>query len=351
MSKKLKFFSCLAAAALIFSACSGKSSGDLKSMEQIHEEEGLPVVTREMRPSTFTTFLKYPAAFMARSESTAKAELSDVVRTIRAKLGDQVKKDGVVITFSLDNPNYQQAKSSYANAEVTYRRTQRLFASNGVSRQNLDNAKTQYEVAKATLKAMDDAINVKAPIGGIITRLDVRVTENVQSGTVLFTVSNLDRVEARIWVSAKDIGFVKDGMPVMTEWLGETITGKVSQVNMIMDTEKKAFLVLAEFRNTGRLLTSGLNLDTTLETYRNDAALYIHRKELVTENGVPCVYVFVNDTAQRREVTIGKSQGLLLEITQGLNPGDLLISEGSQMVEDGARVYSVGALAGSTLVN
>jgi RND family efflux transporter MFP subunit len=260
-------------AALILSACSKKTSGDQKSMEQIHQEEGLPVVTREMRPSAFTTFLKYPAALMARSESTAKAGLSDVVRTIHAKLGDQVKKDEVIITFSLDNPSFQQAKANYANAEASYKRNQSLFASNGVSKQNLDNAQTQYEVAKANLKAMDDSINVKAPISGIITRLDVRVTENVQSGTVLFTVSNLERVEARIWVSAKDIGFVKDGMPVMTEWLGETVTGEVSQVNMIMDTEKKAFLVLAEFRNTGRLLTIGLNLDATLETYKNDAAL------------------------------------------------------------------------------
>jgi RND family efflux transporter MFP subunit len=347
MSKKLALLVCFMAAAIIFSACSKKTQDDLKSMEQIHQEEGLPVVTREMRPSTFTTFLKYPAAFMARSESTAKADLSDVVRAIHAKLGDSVQKDEVIISFSQDNPGYQQAKANYANAEANYKRTQSLFASNGVSQQNLDNARTQYEVARANFKAMDDAINVKAPIGGIITRLDVRATENVQSGTVLFTVSNLERIEARIWVSAKDVGLIKDGMPVMTEWLGRTITGEISQVNMIMDTEKKAFLILAEFRNTERLLTSGMNLDATLETYRNEEALFIHRKELVTENGVPCVYVCVNDTAQRREVTLGKSQGLFLEITQGLNPGDILISEGSQLVEDGNKVYSVAPTAGS----
>lgn len=347
MYKKLILFVCEASFVFILTACSEKAQGDLKSMEQIHQEEGLPVVTREMRPSVFRTFLKYPASFMARSESTAKAGLSDVVRVIHAKLGDTVRKDDVVISFSLDNPNYQQTKAGYENAEATYKRTQSLFANNGVSQQNLDNAKTQYEVARANFKAMDDAINVKAPISGVITRLDVRATENVQSGTVLFTISNLERIEARIWVSAKDIILIKDGMPVTTEWLDQTITGEVSQVNMIMDTEKKAFLVLAEFRNADRLLTSGMNLDVSLETYRNDSALFIHRRELVTENGIPCVYVNVNDTAQRREVTIGKSQGLLLEITQGLNPGDLLISEGSQLVEDGSKVYTVAPTAGS----
>jgi RND family efflux transporter MFP subunit len=349
MSRKF-FCVCLAALSLIFSACSKETAGNMKSMEQIHEEEGLPVVTREMKPSPFTTFLKYPASFMARSESTAKAGISEVVRTVHVRLGDAVGKDDVVISLSQDNPNYQQAKANFANAEATYKRTQSLFSSNGVSQQNLDNAKTQYEVARANLKAMDDAVNIKAPISGIITRLDVRATENVQSGTVLFTVSNLDRIEARIWVSAKDIGLIKDGMPVMAEWLGQRVSGEVSQVNMIMDTEKKAFLVMAEFRNTGRLLTSGMNLDVTLETYRNDTALYVHRKELVSENGRPFVYVCENDTAVKRPVTIGKSQGLLLEITQGLNPGDLLISEGSQMVQEGSKVYSVSPLAGSARV-
>jgi RND family efflux transporter MFP subunit len=351
MNRKLAFWVFFAAVVLVFSACSKNTEGDLKSMEQIHEEEGIPVVLREMRPAVFTTFLKYPAAFMARSESTAKADLSDVVRVVHVKLGDTVDKDDVIITFSLDNPNYQQAKASYENAEATYKRTQSLFSSNGVSRQNLDNAKTQYELARANFKAIDDAINVKAPIGGIITRLDVRATENVQSGTVLFTVSNLDRIEARIWVSARDIGFIKDGMPVMTEWLDQTIPGEVIQVNMIMDTEKKAFLVLAEFRNAERLLTSGMSLDATLETYKNEEALYIHRKELVTEDGVSCVYISLNDKAQRRAVTIGRSQGLFLEITQGIAPGDFLISEGSQLVQDGSKVYNVAPLAGSTPAN
>ncbi|MCL1817496.1 MAG: efflux RND transporter periplasmic adaptor subunit [Spirochaetaceae bacterium] len=344
---KTLFFVCLAVFAI--SACS-KKTDEMKSMEQIHQEEGLPVVIREMQPSSFTTFLKYPAAFMARSESTAKAGISDVVRSIHRRLGETVQKDEVVIRLSQDNPGYQQARASFANAEATYKRTQSLFADNGVSQQNLDNARTQYEVARANLKAMDDAINVKAPISGFITRLDVRVTENVQSGAVLFTVSNLETVEARIWVSAKDIGHITDGISVEAEWLGQNIRGKVSQVNMIMDTEKKAFLVMAEFRNTGRLLTSGMNLDVALETYRNDNALYVHRKELVTESGQPCVYVFENDTAVRRPVMPGKTQGLLVEIIQGLNPGELLVSGGSQMVRHGARVYAVAPLAGSVLV-
>ena len=344
MLKKLIAFS--VCAVVLFSACS-KDNTELKSMEQIHQEQGVPVVIREMKPATFSTYLKYPSTLMARSESTAKASISDVVRTIHVKIGDAVKKDQVIISLSQDNPSYQQAKANHSNAQATFRRMETLFASNGVSRQNLDNARTQYEVASAAFKAMDDAINVKAPIDGFITRLDVRVTENVKSDVTLFTVSNLDRVEARIWVSAKDIGLIAPGMTATTEWLGETATGEIIQVNMIMDTEKRAFLVQAEFRNSNRLLTSGLNLDTTLETYRNEKAMFVHRKEMSTEDGAPYVYVVTDGAAERRKVTIGKTQGLFIEIAEGLNPGDLLISEGSQMVSQGSKVFSVAPVSDS----
>jgi multidrug efflux pump subunit AcrA (membrane-fusion protein) len=57
-----------------------------------------------------------------------------------------------------------------------------------------------------------------------------------------------------------------------------------------------------------------------------------------------------NDLAVKRPVTIGRSQGLLLEITSGLNPGDMLISEGSQIVQEGSKVYAAQPVAGTVRV-
>ncbi len=340
-----------AAAALLFGACSrGANKEEFKSMEQIHKENGIPVVVRTMEPGVFASTIKYTASFRARSESTAVADISDVVRSIRIEMGNPVGKDQIVMTFSQDNPSYQQAKANFENAEAAFQRTKNLFENKGISQQAFDNAKTQFDIAKANFKARDDAVNVKAPIDGYITRLDVQVTDHVRSGDSLFTVSNLDTVEARIWVSASEIGLIKTGQPVTAEWIGRTLTGKISQVNMIMDPEKKAFLVLAEFRNPDSILTSGITADVNIQIYRNEKTLVVQRKEVVQEGDDYFAYVVSSSAAEKRKLTIGKTQGLVLEVQGGLVPGDLLISEGSRQVNQGDKIIVVREAAGASAV-
>jgi RND family efflux transporter MFP subunit len=256
-------------------------------------------------------------------------------------MGNPVRKDQIVMTFSQDTPSYQQARANYENARATYERMKNLFENKGISQQAFDNAKTQCDVAKANFKARDDEVNVKAPIEGCITRLDAQVSDRVRSGDRLFTVSNLNTVEARIWVSASEIGLVETGRPVSTEWLGRRFSGKISQVNLIMDPEMKAFLVLAEFDNPEHLLTSGITTDVSIETYRNEKALTVQRKEIIQEDDGPYAYVASSQNAEKRKLTIGRTQGLELEVLAGLELGDLLISEGSRQVRESGKILVV----------
>ena len=337
----------IAAAALSLMVSCGsegtKKSAEAKSMEQIHQAEGVPVKIRELKPEPFTVSLKFPASIRARSESNATASLTDVVRNIYFNVGDYVEKDQVVLTFSKDNPTYQQALSGYENAEATFKRSQNLYDNKGISQQNYDNAKTQYEIARANRKAADDMVNVKAPISGYITHLAVQVTDNRESGNPLFTVSNLELMEAKIWVSASEIGDIQKGQRAEVEWLGKKIEGVVNRVNLIMDAEKKAFQVSAEFRNPKRLLTSGITADVSVETYVKPGAIVVSRKDLVREGDKYFAFVAKDGKAVRRELAIGKGEGFSLEILSGLAPGDQLISEGAHHVSDGAKIQMVPA--------
>ena len=72
-------------------------------MESIQMQQGIPVRARTLAPATFSVYRKYPTTIMARSESTAYARLSDVVRDIKVKVGDRVSRDQIVLSFSRDN--------------------------------------------------------------------------------------------------------------------------------------------------------------------------------------------------------------------------------------------------------
>ncbi len=337
----------IAVVALVMLAFAGCSSGRgdkqaARSMEQIYKDEGIPVSARVLAREPFSAYLKYPATLKARRESAASASVPEVVRQVNARVGDRVHKDDVIVSFSQDNANYQQARAARDTAEATYNRFKTMFESSNISPQDFDNVKVQYAQAKAAFKTMDDIINVKAPIDGYVTRMDVQVSDNVTPGVPLFTVSNLDAIEAKLYVSGDEARMVRTGQAARIDEDGNVLTGTVTQVSLIMDSQRRAFPVTASFRNLGFALTSGLTADVSLEVYRAPA-IVVKEKELVREADTWYAFVVNGDLAQRRALKIGRQDGLRFEVLDGLNAGDKLVTEGAQSLTDGARVRVVAA--------
>jgi membrane fusion protein, multidrug efflux system len=334
--------------ALILSGCSAPPvKTAFKSMEQIQKEEGIPVRTSELRKAVFSAYLKYPATLRARSESTASSMLSDVVREVHFNVGDYVEKDRVVVSFSRDNSAYIQAKASFDNAAASYERNKTLFESKGIAQQTIDNVKTQYEIARSAYASARDSIDVRAPISGYLTRLNVQTTDNVRKDDPLFTVSNLADIEARIWVSPSEIAFVRQNQRAVLDWNGKPMTGKVKQISLIMDSQKKASLVTVSFSNQGTTLTSGMSADVSIETYRNPEALVVDRKTMTKDPGGYAAFVAVDGHAEKRQLTLGREQGFQVEVLKGLNAGEALITEGAQTVSDGSKIRIIPAQSSS----
>jgi membrane fusion protein (multidrug efflux system) len=329
---------------IIFSGCGYKKKNvALQSMEQIHKATGVPVKTQVVKIRKFSTMLKYSATVQARSEAVKYSRVADVVQQVFFKVGDYVRKNQVVVTFPKNNQTtqYYQLKAAYDLAGQTYRRMANLYQEGVVSKQELDNTQTNFEVAKANLNTTEDSLKVKAPLSGYITQLNVKPTDNVNEDGPLFTVSNLDLVEAQLWASSQEAGQIKCGQKVILSWNGRRFAGSISQVGRIMDLNRKAFEVKALFKNIDQILTSGITAEVAIETYTNENAVMIHRKDLVSEGANRYVYIVANGIAVKKEVKLGAEQGVLVEVKFGLKPGDRLIVEGNKMVENQAKVQVV----------
>ena len=334
----------LIAAAL--TGCAAKKSDttiETRSMSQIHAEEGIPVSVAPVKKEYFSVSLQFTAPVTGISESTASASIDDNVDKIFYKVGDFVEKDTVIVKFPYDNPaaNYFQSKAAYENSLDSFKRIEQLYNSKGVSRQDYDNAKTGYDVAKANWDAVNNMVNVKAPISGYITRLDVRESENVESGTVLFTIGNNDRLKARLWVSEKDIAKVRSGMNASAIWEGYEINGKIVQTDLSLNPEKQAFGAIAEFDNSSRKFKSGVTAKINIYVYENSAAFTVNSKYLMESGGERYLYIATGDTAVKREVKIGERSGQTVEIKSGLNTGDLIITEGSRFLAESGKIRIV----------
>jgi RND family efflux transporter MFP subunit len=209
----------------------------------------------------------------------------------------------------------------------------------------------QYELAQTNLKAANDMVYVKAPISGTLTQINVRITENVRPGAALFTVSNSNAFEARLYVGADEIERIQVGARAFIDLSRgrqeeQIIEGRITQVSLIMDSQRQSFPVTVVFDGGNRRLVSGMNVDIAVETYRNEEAIVLARRELIQTETGPAVFV-VDDheaampRAHRVAVQTGEEKGLRLEIIGGLSEGDHIVSEGVQRINEETRLNIV----------
>ncbi len=316
-----------------------------KNMEQIYAEEGVPVAVERIEPGGFTSEKTYNAVLTGLRESSAYAMVDDQIDRIDFSVGDFVDKDAVVLTFPTDNPSakYFQAKVTHENAQATFERMKSYYEVGGLSRQDFENAEAAYKVARADWNSVKQSVLVIAPISGVLTRINVRESENVRAEDELFTVSQVDKFKARIWVSDKEILDFQKGQTAFATWNALILEGRVVQVDLSMNQTRQAFGVVVEFDNPDMDVRCGVTAKVSINTYEDPHAIATERKNVFKDGNSHYIFVVENGTAQKRTVELGKLGELSVEILSGLNAGEALITEGQMHIDDGTKVRLVGS--------
>jgi len=328
--------------ALILTGCGRQERVESQNMEQIYADSGIPVKVMKIVPRKFTQELPFTAVITGLRQANASSLIGGVIEKIQVEVGDQVEKDQVLFEFPEDAPAGQltQAKSAYELAKATYERMQNLFKAGGISQQELESVETQYQVAEANLDAVLQMLKVRAPISGQVTSISVRETDGVQAETVLAVISQTDEMKSRIWVTENEICQIETGQKASFEWNNVILEGKVTSVAMAMDLTRNAFGVDLVFSNQQNLCRSGVVGDIRILTYVNETALIIPRKNVLKDEKGEFVYLMKDNRAVKSYIETGYDNGSF-EILAGVEPGDSIIVEGLNLVNDGVKVKSV----------
>jgi membrane fusion protein (multidrug efflux system) len=332
----------LVSAAVSLSQCGAEAVSN-NSMEQIHREEGVPVKVETVEPGLFEISYSYYALLSGVEESSVYSPLADDVEEVSVRVGDYVTEDQVLLRFPQNTPSarYRQAKVAYDNAKVTFQRVEQLYRSGSVAEQERDNAKAAFDVAAADWFAVRDMVELRAPLEGYVTRINVRESDNVESGDLLMTISQINRMKAKVWASDREILSIRKGQKATAIWNDTRISGEVVQVDMAMDNDRQAFGVVLEFDNPDKILKVGVLAEISIVTYSNPQALTVERKNIMRDGDRFFVYLAKDDQAEQRYVRPGKQEGLDIEIEEGLSRGELLITEGQLLLEPGNRIRIV----------
>lgn len=324
---------------LLLVECTGEKI-ESKNMEQIYLAEGVPVKVKPVKPGNFVTELRYHAILKGKEETSVYAPISDKIDQIKVRVGEAVKKDQILVTFPMDNPqtNYYQAKTSFENAQKSYERMETLYKSGGISQQDLDNARAAYDIAKANWDDVRQGVLVKSPIDGYLTQLNVQPSDNVKTDDLLLTVSQIRQLRAKIWLSEDEVAQVHTGCPVHTVWNGETFSGTVSEVDLALNLDTRAFGAVIILNNPSEKLRCGATVVIIVESYRNPKAVMTEQKNILNDTSGYYVFVAQNEKAVKKYVKTGRRNGLFTEITEGLSDDESLIVEGQLLLEPDKKI-------------
>lgn len=311
-----------------------------RSMEQIHREDGIPVRVDTVRYRTFEKNLSYFGRLSGVKEATKSAIIGGKIERINARVGNRVRANQVIVELDQSSPGFQydQARAAYENAEKTYHRVRALLEAGETAQASFDAAEAQYIVAKRNYEAQRKMLFIDSPFDGTVVDMKVRAGDNVQGDAHLFTVAQLDRMHARLWVTEREVLQMRAGMTATAHFNGKTYTGKLTEISLGADPYKQAFYVDVEFDNPNIELKSGVTVNIEIRVYESANAISVPRHLVMRDTYGEFVYVVENHTAVRRYITNGNSSGIEYEVTSGLNVGDVIITHGASMVDAGRRV-------------
>ena len=178
--------------------------------------------------------------------------------------------------------NYDVAKSRLAESESVLKLAEGNLSRIDAVKQDIEVAAAQISAANASLRQASiqlDYTQLKSPMDGVITSRNVEPGETVNSGREVITISDLSRVDLKIFVDETEIGKVRPGQKVdvkVDTFPGKTYTGTVSFISpegeftpKIIQTKKErvklVYLVKVSIVNSNIELKAGMPADAWLK--------------------------------------------------------------------------------------
>ncbi len=281
----------------------------------------------------------FTATIEANTVNNITPAMGGRIRKIHVDVGSRVSKGQTLVT--MDAANYSQQETQLATLRRDYERYSELYNVGGISKQQLDQLKTQLDIAQTALNTIEENTGLKSPISGIVTVRNYD-SGDVAGGMPILTIENINPVKIVIHVSESYYSKLSQGMQakvVVDALEGETFEGKVSLIHPTVNPGSRTFPVEIEVVNKDQLLRPGMFSRVTLNFGTNDRPL-VADLAVLKQTGSNDRYVFLekDGKAVYTKVTLGTRIDDKYEIVSGLEVGDRVIVQGNTGLIEGTEV-------------
>ncbi len=209
----------------------------------------------------------------------------------------------------------------------------------------------QWDQAKLSLQQAEDALNnavLTAPVTGSVCAVNVKYGELAGSVQPAVTITNLSSIYVALNVPENIVNLLKAGQDanvVIASAGNAELKGKVVSIASSSDAKTQLYPVKVSLENENGIIKPGMFAKVELPTLTKADVLTVNSESVVLRNGKNTVFIVEGDKAVAKEVVTGLDSGNYIEIIQGLEAGEQVISKGQTLVEPESKVKIVGGNA------
>jgi membrane fusion protein (multidrug efflux system) len=311
------------------------------------------VSTAEVEPITWRPGLNAIGTARASQGVGLAVETAGIVEGILFEANERVEEGQHLVQLddSIESADLAAAQSSLELSQTQLERATELQARGVTAVNQLDEAQAAERSAQAQvikLTAVRDQKSLEAPFGGIVGIPQVDVGEYVSPGTVYATLQDLDSMRVDFSVPEQQLRLIEIGMPLtVSSEVGETsLRGQITAIEPRIDPNSRLVTIRAEVDNPEGELNPGQFLQVRVELPEEQNVIALPQTTVSSNLFGDAVYVVRTEgegddrvqTVEQVFVTTGRRSGSLVEIVEGVTPGEEVVTAGQNRLSGGARV-------------
>ena len=298
----------MAIATLISCNTKNKTAGEGEEHEE-HSPEGIVILNKNQREAlklklgsfqmrNLTTVVKSNGQLEVPPANSADitAVIGGNVKEIKVFHGDKVRKGQLLAV--LEHPDYIKLQEDFAEVanrleflEQEFERQKELFENNVGAGRDFQQAKAEYNTAKAKYEGLksrlqllnlspdkimqgniSNTININSPINGFVNEVNIKVGTYVDATNKLFAISDNSAIHADFMVYEKDVYLVKEGQKVhftVSNRPSEELTATIFAIGKEFEANSRAVHVHAKINEKVSGLIPGMYINGHLHTDEN----------------------------------------------------------------------------------
>jgi membrane fusion protein (multidrug efflux system) len=334
------------------SASAGGGSGGGKPTVEVAKVERMNLVDESQTVGSLRS----------RQSVVLRPEVSGRITQLNFRDGDRVKKGQLLVQFDDQLPmaQIQQAQAELSIAMANNKRNEELVAQNFISRRTLDESAASLQVAEAKLalaRATAARLKIVAPFDGLAGIRTVNVGDYLKDGADVVNIEDIDAIFVDYRLPERFQTKIRRGQSSVIELdalPGRKFSATVLAIDPLIDANGRSVGVRACIDNRRLQLRPGMFARVGAVFGRRDNARVIPEEAIVPQGGRQFVVKLVNGpepdsrVTQRVEVKVGLRSPGKVEILEGLEAGETVVTAGQQRVQrDGTAVRVIDLAAGS----